>query len=570
MKSLVSVVTQSLDEPSGKKNWRALKHLMLVLAAMIAAYSLMFTWLMEHEGQEHSWLTSIYWTLTVMSTLGFGDITFHTDIGRLFSIVVLGTGVIFMLVLLPFSFIEFFYAPWIRAQENARAPRAVPATMRGHVLLTRYGPVTSVLVRMLIKYRYSYFIMVPTVTEALQLHNQGLKVVVGDLDDPEAYKRARVEEAAMVVTTHSDIINTNVTFTVRALAPDLPVVASSTSESGREVLQLAGATHVIRLEEITGRAMARRVVGNDAVAHVVGEVNGLIIAEAAVAETPLVGRKISEVEVFRQTGVNVIALWEHGQVALARPDSILQRNTVLVLAGTREQLDRYSELLCIYHVVEASVVIIGGGRVGRATARALSERGLKWRIIEKLPERVRFPEQTIVGDASEIEVLQKAGIASATAVIITTHEDDDNVFLTILCRRLRADMQIISRSTLERSMNNLHRAGADLVLSYGVMGANTIFNTLHRSDTVLMAQGINIFPAPIPKSIAGHTVARSEIRPRTGCTIIAVESGGQRVINPRSDFELPPEGRLVLIGTLEAEETFLKEFPPEQSASKPV
>jgi transaldolase / glucose-6-phosphate isomerase len=38
----------------------------------------------EREGREHSWITGVYWTLTVMSTLGFGDITFETDLGRLF------------------------------------------------------------------------------------------------------------------------------------------------------------------------------------------------------------------------------------------------------------------------------------------------------------------------------------------------------------------------------------------------------------------------------------------------------------------------------------------------------
>ena len=58
-----------------------------------------------------------------MSTLGFGDITFHTDLGRIFSIVVLISGMIFLLILLPFTFIEFFYAPWMNAQAATRAPR---------------------------------------------------------------------------------------------------------------------------------------------------------------------------------------------------------------------------------------------------------------------------------------------------------------------------------------------------------------------------------------------------------------------------------------------------------------
>lgn len=80
---------------------------------------------MAREGQQHTWMTRIYWTLTVMSTLGFGDITFHTDAGRLFSLLALITGVLFLLVLRPFTFIEFSYAPWMKAQ--AQAPRELPS-----------------------------------------------------------------------------------------------------------------------------------------------------------------------------------------------------------------------------------------------------------------------------------------------------------------------------------------------------------------------------------------------------------------------------------------------------------
>ena len=93
----------------GKRNLRGLAKFFLALAVMITVYTCGFHMLMLREGQEHSWTTGFYWTLTVMSTLGFGDITFETDIGRLFSILVLFSGTIFLLVLLPFTFIEFFY-----------------------------------------------------------------------------------------------------------------------------------------------------------------------------------------------------------------------------------------------------------------------------------------------------------------------------------------------------------------------------------------------------------------------------------------------------------------------------
>jgi voltage-gated potassium channel len=73
-------------------------------------------------------------------------------------------------------------------------------------------------------------------------------------------------------------------------------------------------------------------------------------------------------------------------------------------------------------------------------------------------------------------VLERAGIDDASAVIITTHDDDMNVYLTIYCRRLRPDMRIIGRANLDRNVTTLYRAGADAVLSYASTGANAIWN----------------------------------------------------------------------------------------------
>ena len=93
-----------------------------------ALYAVLFHLIKLHvEHEQHSWITGFYWTLVVMTTLGFGDITFTSDIGRLFSIVVLLSGVVFLLVMLPFLFIRLFYAPWLEARVRLRAPREVPA-----------------------------------------------------------------------------------------------------------------------------------------------------------------------------------------------------------------------------------------------------------------------------------------------------------------------------------------------------------------------------------------------------------------------------------------------------------
>ncbi len=575
MKTLISISSALLGDRSSRYNLLSLAKLILVLATLMLVYSVLFHLIMEWEGQEHSWLTGFYWTLTVMSTLGFGDITFQSDLGRLFSIVVLLTGVMFLLVLLPFTFIEFFYAPWMKAQEAAKAPQKVPPGTEKHVILTHYGPVGKMLSGMLLEYGYPYFVLVPTVQEALALRDQGVPVVVGDRSDPETYRRIAIDKAAMVVTTLDDVINTNVTFTVRELEEHIPIVASATSDSIRDALELAGVTQILRLEEMMGRALARRVIGNNASAHVIGELDGLQIAEASPANSDLVGKTIASSGLRALTGVTVVGLWIRGQFEPVEPQTEIGRHTVLVMAGAKHQLDRYNKLYGQKSAgqsraappgeqgMNARVVIAGGGRVGRATARSLTEAGVEWIIIEKLPERVHEVEHAIIGDAAEFEVLVRAGMQEATTIIITTHDDDMNIFLTIFYRRLRQRIQIISRCTDHANAARLHRAGANLVLSYASMGANTIFNVLRGSDTLLLAEGVNIFPARVPRSIAGTSIRQSAVRSRTGCSILAVEIEGNRELNPDPDTVLPEDGKLVLIGALEAERRFLATFEPQ-------
>lgn len=154
MKTIAAITTAYLGQTRSRPaNLRVLVKLVGLLLALVATYSVLFHWLMALEGQDHSWLTGFYWTMVAMSTLGFGDVTFHSDLGRMFSVEVVLSGTVFMLILLPFTFIQFFYAPWLKARDAARAPRELPESMRDHVLLTAYGPVDAALIQRLNQFK---------------------------------------------------------------------------------------------------------------------------------------------------------------------------------------------------------------------------------------------------------------------------------------------------------------------------------------------------------------------------------------------------------------------------------
>ena len=561
MKFLSSQLTYFFADATARRNLRALFRLLLLLTVLVVGYTVGFHVLMAREGQEHSWLTGLYWTLTVMTTLGFGDITFQSDLGRFFSIVVLLSGVIFLLVLLPFTFIQFFDAPWMEAQQQQRAPRQLPEETSGHVVLTHYGPVTISLISRLEFYGRAYVVLEEDLARALELHDRGIKVMVGARDDQQTYRNLRIERAAMLVANGDDFLNTNIAFTVRELTETVPIVTMAQKPESVDVLELAGSNHVVQLPVMLGRSLARRTMAGEIRANVIGQFGELIIAEAPVTGTPFVGKTLAESRLREVTGVNVVGVWQRGQFIQPTPNTRIESTTVLLLAGTAAQLERFDSLFVIYNVFDRPVLILGGGRVGQAVAAALREREVPYRIVEKDPEQGRNLDHLVLGSAADLEVLKRAGIDEAPTALITTNDDGINIYLTIYCRRLRPDMQIISRATMERNVSTLHRAGADFVMSYASMGANSIINLLERDDVVMLAEGLDVFRYPAGKELIGRSIRDTRIREETGCSVIALETtGGGTSVNPDPGTLIAEGTELILVGTADGERRFKQRF----------
>jgi Trk K+ transport system NAD-binding subunit len=560
MKFIPAQLAAYLQPGTPRRNLRVLRGYVLAMLAMITAYSVVFHWLMAAEGQQHSWLTGFYWTLTVMSTLGFGDITFRSDAGRAFSMLVMLSGVVFLLIVLPFAFIQLFFAPWLEARQAARTPRRVPDGTRGHVILTHYDPIAISLTQRLAYHGRPYWVIEPDVKTAMDLHDAGVRVVVGDRDKVETYQALRADQAALVVATGDDYVNTNTVFTARETAPDVPLVSIVRSGDSVDILELAGSSHVLHVPEMLGRALARRTLGGDVRASVIGRFGDLLIAEAPVTGTPLMGRRLADSRLREATGLTVVGVWERGTFEPATPETVLGPSTALVLAGTEEQLASFSELMVIYSTPDAPVVILGGGRVGRAVAAALDERAVPWRIVEQNAAMVRDEARYVVGSAADRAVLERAGIGRAAAAVVTTNDDATNIYLTLYVRRLRPQIQVVSRATLERNVATLHRAGADFVMSYASMGANAVFNVLEKGDVVMLTEGLDVFRHPVPPGLAGRALASTGIREATGCSVVALEVAGAAVINPPPETLLAAGAELILIGTPEAERRFVQRY----------
>jgi voltage-gated potassium channel len=544
-----------------RRRLKTIVALSVSFVVMVGLFSAAFHELMDREGRSYSWPTSVYWTLTTMTTLGFGDITFESDAGRIFSVIVLLSGSAFLLVMLPFVFIQFVFIPWMNERDRRRAPRAVPQSTSGHIILTSLGPVEEDLIEKADQAEVPYVVIVEDVDQAGRLHDEGRTVMVGALDDPLTYRSARVGQAAMVVATQNDQTNTNIAFTVREIAPMVDIVASANSPAAVDILEIAGADHVVQLGEVLGAAMAARTLGLGGQSNVIGSFAGLQIAEAGAIGTDLVDRTLAETKLRERFGVGIIGVWDRGEFAIATADTRLRDSSMLLLAGTTDQLAAFDGAYTTDSPTAKNALIIGGGRVGRAVGHAFAAQGVDFAIVEQLPERRHEGVRYVVGDAADRPVLEEAGISDAGAVLITTHDDNVNVYLTRYCRGLRPDARIVSRARLDRNVSTLYRAGADAVLSYAGTGSAAIWNHFRGDETLLVAQGLNVFRTPIPRELAGTTLAQAHVYRRTQCNVVAVETAGSIQGNPEAHVLLPTEGELVLVGTDLAEARFSEVFP---------
>jgi len=560
MKLLFSQLTYFFNQ-SRERNIRALLKFLGLLTALVALYSVLFHFIMLREGQEYSWLTGVYWTLTVMSTLGFGDITFHTDLGRLFSIVVLLSGMILLLIMLPFMFIQFFYAPWLEAQARAGTPRRLPEGIRDHVILTSLDPFTMHLVDRLVKHQYKYAILVADLQQAMEISEQKYQAVVGNPGDPETYRNLQVDRAAMVLASSGDMLNTNIATTIREVSQHVPVVATADSAHSVDILQLAGATHVFQFMKLLGEALARKTVGIKVRNNVIGAMESLLISETPVMGTSLAGKKLVDSRIREITGLNVLGLWEEGRYIVAHPDARLDDKKILLLAGSESQLTCYDEQFGIRPVLRGPVLIIGGGRVGKAVAETLERHCIAHRIIERSQRLAGEDDHFVLGNAADIDTLNRAGLKDAPSIIITTHDDHTNIYLTIYCRKLRPDIQIISRANNEHNVHKLHAVGADQVMSYTSLAVGMIFNLLKPHDLQILAEGLNLFKQAVSSKFVGKPLADWPVRAMTGCNLVAVESGTEMDINPKPTYRFAPGDKLFLVGSDEAQRRYLEKYP---------
>lgn len=536
----------------------------ILLAVVVGVFSVVFHLVMMREGQQHDWFTGIYWVLTTMSTLGYGDIVFQSDLGRLFSMVVLVTGVILLLIVLPFAFIRFFYAPWLEAQLKTKVSTRVGAHLSGHVIICKHDEVANELIERLALGGIESVVIESDPVHAASLHADKVPVLRGDLGERATYEDCGFGRASLLLANASDTINTNIVLTAREVSEQVPIVATAMSPEGESVLGLAGANQVVLPARRLGRQLASRVSVGSARTLVIGRYRQIAIAEFPIRNTRLAGMTLRDAQVRAHTGVTVAALAKRGHLEPGLPDTMLREDCIGLAVGTAEQVEALNGHLGGGISCGGRVLVIGGGEVGCQVARALEARGASVRIVERDPAlRENMEEVTddiVIGDAADSRVIRRAGIEEAASIVLTSHDDPVNIFLAVYCRKLNPDTIIVSRITHPANVEAIHRAGADFAVSDSQIKIQSVMGALRGREPMIFGEGLDLFTAKVPRSLDGRQLRDSGILSRTGLAVIAVESNGVVNPHPRPGHVIRRGERVLFVGTTSQRDEFERVF----------
>ncbi|MFH2034445.1 MAG: potassium channel protein [Candidatus Margulisiibacteriota bacterium] len=211
-------------------------------------------------------------------------------------------------------------------------------------------------------------------------------------------------------------------------------------------------------------------------------------------------------------------------------------------------------------------IICGYGRVGHQVADDLLAEKIPFVVIDPKPEIAHELEQEnipfLVGDATEDEYLEKAGIKKAKGLIASSDSDADNVFVILSARVSNPDVFIVARAGSKESENKLRKAGANRVISpYYIAGRRMAAMAVRPTatdylDTVMHSEHLQLalreFPIKEKSRLCDKTILDAKIREKAGATVLAIRKvDGAFDLQPIGSSKIECGDTLITIGTSE-------------------
>ncbi len=214
-------------------------------------------------------------------------------------------------------------------------------------------------------------------------------------------------------------------------------------------------------------------------------------------------------------------------------------------------------------------IVCGAGKTGANVTREMINSRRPCVVIEIKPERVEWVRNqfdgvhVILGDATEEEVLKRAGIEKAAGVLAVLGEDSHNLLITVQTRYVNPDIKIVARCHENNLTDKFYRAGANYVVNPAHIGGMRMASEMVRphvvsfldrmlrgKDTSVRVEEVSVCEA---SPWVGYSLNDLRIHDKTGLMPIAIKHPEEDDFryNPSQDDTLKPGSVVIVIGNAE-------------------
>jgi voltage-gated potassium channel len=303
--------------------------------------------------QDLSWIDALYMSMITISTVGFGEVVPLTQWGKLFTILLI------LLSIGSFGYLIAVITDYLsntRLMEDLQERKAIKkiAKLEGHIVICGFGRNGRQALQKLNNYNQVCVVVERDPALKDEIESLGHIAVIGDATQDAILDICNLIQAKSIIAAlASDVDNLFVVLSSRQISKDLRIISRASADTSVKKLKIAGADNVILPEHIGGDYMASLVVTPDLVEFVTristdGQ-QSANLREISINDLPeeYLGKSISQLELRKKTGCNVIGYIDQNQNYIINPDAsiILEANAHLIVLGEEEQIRELKSIL---------------------------------------------------------------------------------------------------------------------------------------------------------------------------------------------------------------------------------
>lgn len=299
-----------------------------------------------------NFIDALYMTVITITTVGYGEVAEMTDAAKIFSIIIIFSGLAVVGYGLTTIAATLFEGRFQKAWRLKRMEANI-SSLKNHYIICGAGETGYTAIKSFLNSKLDFVVIEKNTVRAEELKREGILTVLGDATNEDALNIAKIKNAKGLISTLStDADNVFTVLTAKQMNKKIYIVSKAIEKNAHTKLLKAGADKTISPNEIGGQRMAALMIRPSVISFLdvitqAGEVT-LDLEEVIISsESKLAGLMLREAKIPEQTGLIVLALESPGDPKIRfnpQSNEVLKGEDTMVVLGTQSQIEKLKKI----------------------------------------------------------------------------------------------------------------------------------------------------------------------------------------------------------------------------------